>query len=46
MYVVEFLYRSGRDLINVVKKRINIILIIEDVRYLYKYRMFVGKNYS
>lgn len=45
MYVVEFLYRSGRDLINVVKKRINIILIIEDVRYLYKYRMFVGKNY-
>lgn len=41
-YAVEFSHRSGRDLINVAKKRTNIIPIIEDARYPQKYRMLVG----
>ena len=49
MYAVEFSHRSGRDLINVAKKRTNIIPIIEDARHPHKYRMLVGMypfNYS
>lgn len=46
VYAVEFSHRSGRDLINVAKKRTNIIPIIEDARHPHKYRMLVGKNYS
>jgi len=42
VYAVEFSHRSGRDLINVAKKRTNIIPIIEDARYPQKYRMLVG----
>lgn len=42
VYAVEFSARSGRDLINVAKKRTNIIPIIEDARYPLKYRMLVG----
>jgi rRNA 2'-O-methyltransferase fibrillarin len=42
VYAVEFSHRSGRDLINVAKKRTNIIPIIEDARYPLKYRMLVG----
>ena len=42
MYVVEFSHRSGRDLINVAKKRTNIIPIIEDARHSHKYRMLIG----
>lgn len=42
VYAVEFSHRSGRDLINVAKKRTNIIPIIEDARHPYKYRMLVG----
>ena len=42
MYAVEFSHRSGRDLINVAKKRTNIIPIIEDARHPHKYRMLVG----
>jgi len=42
VYAVEFSHRSGRDLINVAKKRTNIIPIIEDARYPAKYRMLVG----
>jgi len=41
-YAVEFSHRSGRDLINVAKKRTNVIPIIEDARYPAKYRMLVG----
>jgi rRNA 2'-O-methyltransferase fibrillarin len=41
-YAVEFSARSGRDLINVAKKRTNIVPIIEDARYPHKYRMLVG----
>jgi len=33
VYAVEFSHRSGRDLINVAKKRTNIIPIIEDARH-------------
>jgi len=42
VYAVEFSHRSGRDLINVAKKRRNIIPIIEDARHPLKYRMLVG----
>ena len=42
VYAVEFSHRSGRDLINVAKKRPNIIPIIEDARHSHKYRMLVG----
>lgn len=42
VYAVEFSHRSGRDLLNVAKKRTNIIPIIEDARHPQKYRMLVG----
>lgn len=42
MYAVEVSQRSGRDLINMAKKRPNIIPIIEDARKPYKYRMLCG----
>lgn len=42
VYAVEFSHRSGRDLINVAKKRTNVIPIIEDARHPHKYRMLVG----
>ncbi|XP_065347727.1 rRNA 2'-O-methyltransferase fibrillarin isoform X2 [Cloeon dipterum] len=42
VYAVEFSHRSGRDLLNVAKKRTNIIPIIEDARHPHKYRMLVG----
>lgn len=41
VYAVEFSHRSGRDLINVAKKRTNIIPIIEDARHPLKYRSVV-----
>jgi hypothetical protein len=43
VYAVEFSHRSGRDLLNVAKKRTNIVPIIEDARHPHKYRMLVGK---
>jgi len=42
VYAVEFSHRSGRDLINVAKKRMNVVPIIEDARHPHKYRMLVG----
>ena len=42
VYAVEFSHRSGRDLINMAKKRTNIIPIIEDARHPQKYRMLIG----
>lgn len=42
VYAVEFSHRSGRDLINVAKKRTNVIPIIEDARHPHKYRMLMG----
>ncbi|XP_074080094.1 rRNA 2'-O-methyltransferase fibrillarin-like [Macrotis lagotis] len=42
VYAVEFSHRSGRDLINVAKKRTNIIPVIEDARRPHKYRMLIG----
>lgn len=42
VYAVEFSARPGRDLINVAKKRTNVIPIVEDARYPMKYRMLVG----
>lgn len=42
VFAVEFSHRSGRDLVNMAKKRTNIIPIIEDARHPQKYRMLVG----
>ncbi|CAN1798035.1 rRNA 2'-O-methyltransferase fibrillarin 1 [Linum perenne] len=41
-YAVEFSHRSVRDLVNMAKKRTNVIPIIEDARHQTNYRMFVG----
>jgi rRNA 2'-O-methyltransferase fibrillarin len=41
VYAVEFSHRSGRDLVNMAKKRPNIVPIIEDARHPTKYRMLV-----
>jgi rRNA 2'-O-methyltransferase fibrillarin len=41
VYAVEFSHRSGRDLINMAKKRMNVVPIIEDARHPHKYRMLV-----
>ncbi|CAG9460373.1 unnamed protein product [Pedinophyceae sp. YPF-701] len=41
VYAVEFSHRSGRDLVNMAKKRPNIIPIIEDARRPEKYRMLM-----
>jgi len=42
VYAVEFSHRSGRDLINMARKRTNVIPIVEDARHPHKYRMLVG----
>ncbi|KAA8491508.1 putative mediator of RNA polymerase II transcription subunit 36b [Porphyridium purpureum] len=41
VYAVEFSHRSGRDLVNMAKKRPNVIPIIEDARHPTKYRMLL-----
>lgn len=41
VFAVEFSQRSGRDLVNLAKKRSNIIPIIDDARYPQNYRMLV-----
>ena len=40
--LLELWQRSGRDLVNMAKKRTNVIPIIEDARHPQKYRMLVG----
>lgn len=42
VYAVEFSPRSGRDLVNLAKKRTNVVPIIEDARHPAKYRMLLG----
>ncbi|MDP2435564.1 MAG: fibrillarin-like rRNA/tRNA 2'-O-methyltransferase [archaeon] len=42
VYAVEFSHRSGRDLVEMAKKRRNVIPIVEDARHPQKYRMLVG----
>ncbi|KAG0605179.1 hypothetical protein M758_9G037400 [Ceratodon purpureus] len=42
VYAVEFSLRSGRELVNLAKKRTNVIPIIEDARHPLKYRLLVG----
>lgn len=42
VYAVEFSHRSGRDLVNMAKKRTNIVPIIADARKPLEYRMLVG----
>lgn len=41
VFAVEFSKRSGRDLVNMAKKRTNVIPIIEDARHPHKYRMLM-----
>jgi len=41
VFAVEFSHRSGRDLVNMAKKRPNVVPIIEDARHPQKYRMLV-----
>jgi len=41
VFAVEFSPRSGRDLINMAKKRTNVIPIVEDARYPAKYRILL-----
>ncbi|KZT71341.1 Fibrillarin-domain-containing protein [Daedalea quercina L-15889] len=41
VYAVEFSLRSGRDLINMAKKRTNVTPIVEDARTPQKYRILV-----
>lgn len=41
VYAVEFSQRSGRDLVNVAQKRMNIVPIIEDARHPLRYKMYV-----
>jgi rRNA 2'-O-methyltransferase fibrillarin len=42
VYAVEFSHRVGRDLVNMAKKRTNIIPIIHDARKPQDYRFLVG----
>ncbi|XP_048190115.1 rRNA/tRNA 2'-O-methyltransferase fibrillarin-like protein 1 [Perognathus longimembris pacificus] len=42
VYAVEFSPRAGRDLLNVAKKRTNIVPVLEDARHPLRYRMLVG----
>ncbi len=41
VYAIEFSHRSGRDLVDMAKRRPNIVPIIEDARTPAKYRMLV-----
>lgn len=41
VYAVELSQRSGRDLVNMAKKRTNILPIIEDARHPQRYRMLL-----
>ena len=45
VYAVEFSHRSGRDLINMAKKRTNVVPIIEDARHPHKYRLVKIRKY-
>jgi len=42
VYAVEFSHRSGRDLVNLAKKRTNIVPLIMDARKPLEYRSLVG----
>jgi len=42
VYAVEFSHRSGRDLVNMSKRRTNVIPIIADARKPLEYRFLVG----
>jgi len=42
VYAVEFSPRSGRDLINMAKKRTNVIPIVEDARLPNRYRILLS----
>lgn len=42
VYAVEFSARSGRDLVNMAKKRTNVIPIVADARKPLEYRMLIS----
>lgn len=41
VYAVEFSHRSGRDLVNMAKRRNNVVPIVDDARHPLHYRMLV-----
>ncbi|CAG9310566.1 unnamed protein product [Blepharisma stoltei] len=41
VYAVEFSHRSGRDLVNMAKRRTNVVPIVDDARHPMRYRMLV-----
>lgn len=45
VYAVEFSHRSGRDLVNMAKKRTNVVPIIADARKPLDYRLLVINKY-
>jgi len=46
VYAVEFSHRSGRDLVNLAKKRTNIVPLIFDARKPLEYRFLVDKYFN
>ncbi len=42
VYAVEFSARSGRDLVNMAKKRTNVVPLVADARKPLEYRMLVS----
>ena len=42
VYAVEFSLRSGRDLVSMAKRRVNVVPIVEDARYPLRYRLMLG----
>ena len=42
VYAVEFSHRSGRDLVNMAKKRTNVVPLVNDARKPLEYRFLVG----
>merc|ERR1712166_954119 len=42
VFAVEFSHRPGRELVNMCKKRTNVVPIVEDARHPQRYRMLVG----
>ena len=42
VWAVEFSHRSGRDLVNMAKKRTNVIPLVADARKPLEYRYMIG----
>jgi len=44
VYAVEFSHRSGRDLVQMSKRRMNVIPIVADARFPLHYRLLIGSG--